>query len=274
VADRLLTMSIRALDYCPPVHLTFSDFLSALLTGDREIYPDDSRYGFRQRVLASFTGFGIQPASKLGDNEPGVWGGPERENHGRIIYDRTHFEPMQRDRDEVFRFIWENRKSLRLREGAYSQVQSVRPCVRVGDDGFMLRETVVEYIQILRLMPDELKIFGYADPGPDLLPRDREVFLYGGGVLIFNEYGQLKFHVHNRLNSFRNQNKRIEYLAKQGYYEQQRPTRKPAAKLSAFGLLHLTRSFGGARAGDGCGCHPGVGHNHSTSESDHDDETE
>ena len=214
------------------------------------------------------------PASKYANAEPGVWGGPEMEKHGPIIYDRTHFEPMQRDPDEVFRFIWENRKSLRLREGAYTRVQSVRPCVRVGEDGFMLRETVAEYIQILRLKPHELKRFRYADPGPAKLPRDREVFLYGGGVLIFDEYGRLKFHIHNRLNNFKRQSERIRHLAEDGFYERQRPLRKPGAKLSAFGLLHLTKSLGGERSsGQGCECHPAKASdtNHHEEEDDADE---
>ena len=282
VADRLLTMCIRALDYCPPVHLKFSDYLSALVTADREVNPDDSRYGFRQRVLRSFAGFGIQPASKFGNSEPGVWGDPAMERRetiqkrgkikkpGTIIYDRTHFEPMQRDPDEVFRFIWENRKMLRLRERAYTQVQNVRPCVRVGDDGFTLRETVAEYVQILRLMPDELKAFGYKDPGPALLPRDREVAFHGGGVLIFDEYGRLKFHIHNRIDSYKNQDERVAYLAKEGYYQRQRPVRKPGARLSAFGLLHLTRSLGGARIVEGAGDQAGAGQPHEHEESEDD----
>jgi hypothetical protein len=271
VADRLLTICIRALDYCPPVHLCFSDYLSALVTADREINPDDSRYGFRKQVLKSFAKFGIQPASKFGGVEPGVWGDPEMENRGAIVYDRTHFESMQRDPEEVFRFIWENRKELRLREGAFTRVQSVRPCVRVGDDGFVLRETVAEYIQILRIMPSELKRLGFADPGPKLLPRDREVFLCGGGVLILDEYGRLKFHIHNRLDSSKSQSARIKYLAEQGYYQRLRPRRKPSAKLSAFGLLHLTRSLGGAKDSDGHCCQSGTV-NRSELEN-HDDET-
>jgi len=119
--------------------------------------------------------------------------------------------------------------------------------VRVGDDGFLLRETVAEYVQILRLRPDELRGLGYADPGERLLPRDREVFLYGGGVLIFDEFGRLKFHVHNRLENFKLQSERLRYLATKGFYEQKRPVRKPTAKLSEFGMLHLERSLGGIK---------------------------
>ncbi|MEK7738265.1 MAG: hypothetical protein AAB319_11000, partial [Pseudomonadota bacterium] len=48
VADHLLTVSIRAIDYCPPVDLRFGDFLSALLTADQELFPDDSKYRFRE----------------------------------------------------------------------------------------------------------------------------------------------------------------------------------------------------------------------------------
>jgi hypothetical protein len=32
-------MSIRAIDYCPPTDIWFSDYLSALLTVDREVGP-------------------------------------------------------------------------------------------------------------------------------------------------------------------------------------------------------------------------------------------
>ena len=49
-ADYLLTMAIRALDYSMPVHMEFRDYLSALLTADREIRPDDSTYRFRDHL--------------------------------------------------------------------------------------------------------------------------------------------------------------------------------------------------------------------------------
>jgi len=268
IADRLLTMCIRALDYCPPVHLTFGDYLSALVTADRELDPDDSRYDLRKAIIASFASFGIAPTSKFGDNERGVWGEPDMEKYGTIVYDRTHFESMQHDRDEVFRFIWENRVALRLREGAFSKVQSLRPCVRVGADGFVLHETVAEYIQILRLKPQELAANKYRRPKKDLLPDDRDVYLYGGGVLVFDEYGRLKFHIHNRLDSFDRQSERIRYLAETGYYLRQKPARKPGAKLSAFGLLHLNRALHGIKAGKHSG--DGWEHNHGPQDHDHD----
>jgi hypothetical protein len=257
-ADTLMTMSIRALDYCPPVHIEFSDYLSALLTADVEIRPDDSVFRFRQHLRDSFTSYDILPAAKGTKEEPGIWSSPELESPTRsggtrvneINYDRTHFEAMQHERDEVFRFVWENRAALRLCDEAYTEVQSVRPCVRVGDDGFVLKETVAEYIQILRLMPEDLRQRGVKLPRKELLPDDVELFLHGGGSLVFDEYGRLKFHIHNSLLE-RNgeisarQMKRIRFLAEHGYYLQRATTTKSvrASRPRLFGQMHLNRGL-------------------------------
>ena len=64
--------------------------------------------------------------------------------------------------DEVFRFVWENQRTLKLTDEkgvvkGYVEVQSVRPCIRIGPDGFVLRETVAEYIQILTVEAREIE---------------------------------------------------------------------------------------------------------------------
>ena len=207
VADYLLTMTIRALDYAPPTDLEFCDFLSAMLTGDREIRPDDSRYQFRQTLRESFSAYLIEPTSRVSSPEPGVWEPPECS----LNYDRVHLDSMLRDTDEMFRFIWENRKQLGLEDDAYTRVISVRPCVRTNpDDGFVLRETVAEYYQYLRLKSFEVKHLGIKTPRD--MPRQQEVVLYGGAALIFDEFGQLKFNVRNRLLNPLRQTRRLEYL--------------------------------------------------------------
>lgn len=62
VAEHLLTIAIRAIDYCPPTDVTFSDYLSALLTIDREVVPDDTQFGYRDALLRNFKAYDIQPA--------------------------------------------------------------------------------------------------------------------------------------------------------------------------------------------------------------------
>lgn len=113
IADLLLTSAIRALDYAPSVDVQFGDYLSALLTGDTELRPDDSKYALRETLLRSFRGYGIEPASETAD---GLWIPPPE----GLSYDRTHFEAMRRDPDELFRFIWENREALEITDSTPS----------------------------------------------------------------------------------------------------------------------------------------------------------
>jgi hypothetical protein len=207
VAAYLLTMVIRALDYAPPVDLQFSDFLSAILTSDHELHADDRRYGFRERLRASFAAFGIEPATRTGP-ERGLWRRPPTS----LRYDRNRHAAMRRDADEVFRFLWENREPLRLAEDAYTFVQSVRPCVRTGSDGFVLEETVAEYVQILDVRAGELVDYGLRKP--DATGDNTNLRLYGGGVLIFDDFGRLKFHVSNDVLSER-QSSRLAYAREQ-----------------------------------------------------------
>jgi hypothetical protein len=293
IADQLLTMAIRALDYTPPVHLEFGDFLSALLTADAQVRPDDARYRFRDHLRSSFERYGITPASqrhvptlsatqatlrselRAPVSAPGGvgpaqttsvealttaeavaspqaealaapvaeaagLGGSHREARaGRtaataarvasgspigtiedglwvpcgelaLRYHRTHYEPLGREPDEVYRFLWENRVALQLYEGALTRVISVRPCLRVGPDGFILRETVAEFFQIVRLTPDELRQLDVVVPAS--MPADAIVALAGGGTLIFDEFGRLQYYIHNSLDNGRRQSERLAHL--------------------------------------------------------------
>jgi hypothetical protein len=226
-ASNLLTMSIRALDYSTPTDVEFCDFLSALLTADREIVPDDTRYHYRDVIRKSFAEYGMQPTSK---DPGGVWEPPQCE----LIYNRTHFEPMQRDPDEVFRFIWENRKGLGLYEDAYSLVQSVRPCMRIGPDGFFLRETVVEYVQMISLQARELGRLKIDAPAG--MSLDTNLTLYGGGALIFDEFGRLKFNVCNRIDNFEKQTRRLKFLWQYGYFN------RGTNSVRRFAQMHRLRA--------------------------------
>ncbi len=228
-ANNLLTMAIRALDYTPPTDITFGDFLSALLTADTEIQPDDSRFHYRDALLETFLSYGIAPTST---EKSGVWEPPGEE----LCYSLTHFESMQRDPDEVFRFLWENRKPLALCEDAFSRVISVRPCLRIGPDGFPLRETVAEYVQIINLCAAELA--RYEIDVPTGMPLSTPVTLYGGGALIFDEYGRLKYHVRNRIENCKRQSVRLQHLWMYGFFE------IGASSLQRFSRMHQMKMMG------------------------------
>lgn len=59
-ADRALQMCIRAIDYCPPVGITFGAYLRAIVTADHDMYPVD-RQNWRLAFIESFREWGISP---------------------------------------------------------------------------------------------------------------------------------------------------------------------------------------------------------------------
>lgn len=59
-AERVLQMCIRAIDYCPPVDITFGDFLRGVVTADLDYAPED-KAGFRIVFIESFREWGIYP---------------------------------------------------------------------------------------------------------------------------------------------------------------------------------------------------------------------
>lgn len=67
-AAHLLQMCIRAIDYCPPVDVTFSDYLRALVTADYDLHPEDEHL-YRVAVIDAFRRWGIHPADTYGTSE-------------------------------------------------------------------------------------------------------------------------------------------------------------------------------------------------------------
>ena len=59
-AQHVLTMCIRALDYCPPVDITFGDYLRAIITADYDLEEEDSR-DYRVAFIDAFRKRGIYP---------------------------------------------------------------------------------------------------------------------------------------------------------------------------------------------------------------------
>ena len=60
VAEHFCTMCIRAIDYCPPVDITFGEFLRALVTADTELFRSDA-HEYREALIQAFRARGIVP---------------------------------------------------------------------------------------------------------------------------------------------------------------------------------------------------------------------
>jgi hypothetical protein len=197
-AQHLLRIVIRAIDYLPPVHVHFGDFLSAMLTADWELCPDDSLYGYRDVLVESFKAYGIAPASGKAYGPPGVWA------HGakgeEIVYAAADLDSLKWNKEAVFRLLWDNYEVLGLERDIFTRISSVRPVWRIGPSGFILRETVAEYYQLFkRATKADLQALDIEPPA--YMTDSTQVDLVGGGTLIFDEFGRLKYHIHNNIRS-------------------------------------------------------------------------
>jgi hypothetical protein len=181
-AGHVLRMCVRALDYLPPVDVTFGDFLRALITADYDLIPND-RLGYRIAMVEAFRRRGIYPRdcrSLAVDSL--LW---ERPDDTVVIdwLDELDLEHKEKRSDlwlqaaENASLLWQwfdqrsetlphdvlTRMGLSLGSGAKKtirrsrktqrpgfDVQSVRPTRRIGPDGDDLPQLVVEITQSRR----------------------------------------------------------------------------------------------------------------------------
>jgi hypothetical protein len=61
LASHILTICIRALDYCPPIDLQLGEYLRALITADHDLVPDD-KWAYRETFIRAFARRKIYPA--------------------------------------------------------------------------------------------------------------------------------------------------------------------------------------------------------------------
>ncbi|HZB25726.1 MAG TPA: hypothetical protein VE379_06320, partial [Vicinamibacterales bacterium] len=58
LAGQFLNVIIRAVDYCPPVDITFGEYLRALITADADVVPADP-WGYREALVLAFRRYGV-----------------------------------------------------------------------------------------------------------------------------------------------------------------------------------------------------------------------
>jgi hypothetical protein len=191
-AELLLTVCIQAIDYTPPVHLTFPDYLSAMLTVHDELYGPEPAIDLSGVLRKSFAEVGVEPATEQG---------PWDRFTDRLDHSGVRFDQIKTDRDEAFRFVFANWEQLGLHEASYGRVLSVRPSVRVSPkDGFTVHETVVECLERLRLTRKEFRC--ELDLGPNDVGSGKEtdnLDLRGGVTLVLGDHGQVKYVIHKHL---------------------------------------------------------------------------
>jgi hypothetical protein len=187
VAGQFLNICIRALDYCPPVDITFGEYLRALITADADLVPDD-KYGYRTAFIEAFRNRGIYPWD-VKHLSPGslLWEPPPlplQKANVRAVLDRMSIDwDMNVKREAAYKSSEENANTfwhwlmdpkqvteeeiaalglLRIDKprpdkiGAWTgelrriEIHSVRPARRVGPDGNIRSDLIVEITQSFR----------------------------------------------------------------------------------------------------------------------------
>jgi hypothetical protein len=238
-ATHVLRMCIRALDYCPPVDITFGDYLRALVTADADLVEDDD-LGYRIAVIEAFRRRGIHPTDCRSLSIDSLrWHPP------KVPFPIEHMPPLNLGRTEDRREMWrrdngdrkqglvgrrelvwrwlkdnglseeqEETMGLALRDNAPAaierskvdglpkvEVHSVRPARRVGPDGQQIAEVVVEITQ---------SRMGYHSPEEqqraDALPPGKQpeaAFKFRGGctLLIDMSTNQVRYAIRKAIRS-------------------------------------------------------------------------
>jgi hypothetical protein len=230
-AEHLLGMLLRALDYLPPVDLTFPDVVDAVLTADKRLSPDDE-HGYRTALQETFARFGITPpphrivdsdgvaapteeaaAQAREDDEAVVEPDPDAGTEPRMRYEHLNLAALRTSPDEVFKFIWNNAARLKIDVRLPTRIERVLSSTRVGPDGLVVTEILADYTQVLRTTAAALP------PGiaaPDGMAPDEQVELWGGGVLVFDQFGRYRLHQRQPLLDKKRQTDRLAYLSTNG----------------------------------------------------------
>jgi hypothetical protein len=201
-AEQFLTICIRAIDYCPPVDLTFGEYLRAVITADHDLIPDDP-WGYREAWADAFREHGILPQGVRALTQDALrWETPDiplpdvpELSFGQLEVGDDPAEPAGANalRDQAlalarlvtdtryrrtFGFARDGDEELGGDRVDVPCVESIRTSRRVGPDGQIVFDLVAEVIQVRRVQPVGTK------PGFDY---------YGGSTVIIDPRGQVRY---------------------------------------------------------------------------------
>jgi hypothetical protein len=141
----------RAIDYCPPIDITFGDFLRAIVTVSRDLDPADGD-GVRDALMEAFRLRGIYSESANFYSEDALSWPPNPDLppvDGLIFGSPNGLTAKERDDNGDFLRDWanKNRAALYLDPDLPISVPSFHPVFRAKENGRLRMEMVVEIIQ-------------------------------------------------------------------------------------------------------------------------------
>ncbi len=193
-AFQIQNICLRALDYCPPVDITFGDYLRALVTADRDAVSDDG-LGYRAALINAFRARGIRPEGVLSYSEDALAWEPYEGDRVADVADFGHLwnelnrfedDPQPEQEAQLYERLWGKahafRGQLGLSTAAPVQAKSLHALHRVRPNGSLDRQIVAELVQ----KRDDVEIV----PGQP----DAGTFAFrGGATVLINRQGEVRF---------------------------------------------------------------------------------
>ena len=139
VSQHILRMCIRALDYCPPVDITFGEYLRAIVTADSDLNPTDQG-GYRIAMIESFRRRGIYASNVRSLSEESLlWFPPEGDDVLAKFFDSSRQEKIQK-----YETLQKRRQDKR--ESIFRTEQGFRSDIK----NWILRDLSSQYLQEYR----------------------------------------------------------------------------------------------------------------------------
>jgi hypothetical protein len=251
LAQQFLNICIRAIDYCPPVDLTFGEFLRAMITADFDLVYDDP-WGYREAWMDAFRLHGIFPEGVSSLSEDALlWQGATSEipeiadlRFGRLAFDGDPGQPSSQDAvkkqaqalgeviaNPTYMEAFGLANPLAHADVDLPCIESIRSLRRVGPDGQVSFGLVAEVTQHRQVSDSQGNTFNF----------------YGGSTIILGSRGEIRYIIHKRVLSDDNERleKQLEFVEGAGkkYWEVSGGKRVSVTKL--FKMLHFRDSSQG-----------------------------
>ena len=252
LASQFLSICIRAIDYCPPVGITFGDYLRALITADWDLVPDDP-WDYRGALMEAFRRRDIYPRDVASLSEdallwrtvrkrlPGIEGltfanlrfsgDPGRAaDEDELLRQACVLGDFvaRREHLEEFGLIAADDARLEGDHVSLPRVESIRSSRRTGPDGQIVFDLVAEVTQSRSVKArDGCEPFEY----------------HGGSTIILGPNGEIRYVILKSLVGRDRLERRREFLQSpigKQYWEVRAGSLEPKKRL--FRLLHNSGS--------------------------------
>ena len=254
LAQQFLNICIRAIDYCPPIDITFGEYLRALITADYDLVPDDP-YAYREALVDAFRQRGITPQHVSSLSEDALLWRPPTTFFAPIstlAFRELRFEGdpgTPADQRELYRqacalgYALSKSPELRAECGVVSPctpgsglpdsvdlpiIESVRSSRRIGPDGQVVFDLIAEVTQ-RRIVAHNATTGGMTFP------------FYGGATLILGPQGELRYVVRKRVDHPGREVAQREFLDSEmgrRYWEMGTSSNTLRPRPGTFRLLH------------------------------------